>query len=129
MKIFLLLIFLLILFFIMYNFIDKWYKKSLKIYKYEEFLKDLRIFAYSNRTHYFSRAALKLNSKQSTPISILEFYKNIDIYYSSIDLLTLIEHRKIYINNNPTNIRTIKFYDHLVHMKTKDFIYNVSNNK
>lgn len=111
---------------IIYYLIDYYLDSRLKKYKYNQFIDELRVHSTSNFTHYFGQTCLKrVNEKEHLPIELLEFFMKLDIYYSNIDLQTLIYHRSIYIKNNPEHIKVIDLYNRIVSMKVKDYLYNI----
>ena len=120
------LLFASILAFIIYYFIDYYLSIRLKKYKYNQFIDELKVHSDSKFTHYFGQTCLnRINKKEYIPIPTLEFFIKLDIYYSNIDLQTLIYHRSIYIKKNPEHTKVIDLYNRIVHMKVKDYIYNI----
>ena len=111
---------------IIYYSIDYYLSIRLKKYKYDQFIKELKAHSQSKSTHYFSKTCInRINKKEYIPIPTLEFFIKLDIYYSNIDLQTLIYHRSIYIKKNPEHTKVIDLYNRIVHMKVKDYIYNI----
>lgn len=111
---------------VIYFCIDYYLFDKLKKYKYDQFIKELKVHSQSKSTHYFSKTCInRINKKEYIPIPTLEFFIKLDIYYSNIDLQTLIYHRSIYIENNPEHTKVIDLYNRIVHMKVKDYIYNI----
>lgn len=111
---------------IIYFCIDYYLLNKLKKYKYDQFIKELKVHSQSKNTHYFSKICInRINKKEYIPIPTLEFFIKLDIYYSNIDLQTLIYHRSIYIESNPEHTKVIDLYNRIVHMKVKDYIYNI----
>lgn len=110
---------------IVYYSIDYYLSNRLKKHKYNQFIDELRTHSNSKFTHYFGQTCLKQLDKEDLSIELIEFFIKLDIYYSNVDLQTLIYHRAIYIKNNPNHSKVIDLYNRLVSMKSKDYLYNI----
>lgn len=110
---------------IIYYSIDYYLSIRLKKHKYNQFIDELKVHSNSKFTHYFGQTCLKQLDKEDLSIELIEFFIKLDIYYSNVDLQTLIYHRAIYIKNNPNHFKIINLYNKLVSMKSKDYLYNI----